>query len=267
MPLPFRVILALFLASRSLPAQTKPGEPVNTVSISGRIIDVLGGPIENGTVELRADGSNELVAMTRSDSSGGFAFASLLPQVYELQAFAPGFRLRTIPVRRGALGEDIDLGTLVLEVAPQEDLPSVPYHAAPLSASTNSNVDQPLDTNRSIKVTLCELMKEPEYFSGRLLQLRTRISPFGIDEPAVLFDRSCSAYVVLRAPNEPAARDDGNYRMFDRYMIQHRIVEATVSGTFEHQLVRFGKGADQFTLQSISDVVATPRISSPKKNR
>jgi hypothetical protein len=92
-----------------------------------------------------------------------------------------------------------------------------------------------------IKTTLCELVRAPERFHRKGVELRTAVYPFGIDTPTVLFDDSCSAYVRLDVRSDQSLQSDKAYQLLDRQIHMHHIVEATVSGRFELVLIPPGK--------------------------
>lgn len=123
---------------------------------------------------------------------------------------------------------------------------------------TSSGCMIEIAVHEPIETTLCELVRAPEHYHGRVVQVRTAVHPFGVDTPTVLFDQSCSAQVRLDPSNEPSAKGGTPSEKLNGYLMQHRVVEATVSGRFERVLVLDGDSYFRLILQSVSDVAANP---------
>src|SRR5436190_21935228 len=63
-------------------------------TVSGTVVDQLGGVIDNASVSLTRDGRP--VKETKTDKTGHFEVAVSEPGRYELQATAPGFLVRMV---------------------------------------------------------------------------------------------------------------------------------------------------------------------------
>jgi vitamin B12 transporter len=85
-PLIVSVVVAAALSCLPLPASAQNG------SVSGTVVDPLGGVVSGASVRLLRDG--EQVAQTSSDARGEFAFQSLAEARYQVEASAAGFEAR-----------------------------------------------------------------------------------------------------------------------------------------------------------------------------
>jgi hypothetical protein len=125
------------ILSRGAFGQVSPDPSTHTVRISGRVMDSGGGPIPHATVNLRVTGVDESTATTETDENGSFTFPAAVPQHYELFFAAQGFSRLTFRVRAPNNSTDINVGIVVLEVAPIESPSDVPYDLAPVQESLN----------------------------------------------------------------------------------------------------------------------------------
>jgi len=155
-----------------------------------------------------------------------------------------------------------------------------------------------------IKTTLCELVKEPELFNGKVVQVRA-IVVYGF-EASLLRDESCSADIWLAAgfsvnltlpgggqkPSDPPVTltEDSEYRKMGEYLSKNYktcpycplyTVTVNAIGRFDHieklrtdpkdrRYVGFGhmNGYEsQLVLQFVSDVVAKPIDPSVYENK
>jgi Carboxypeptidase regulatory-like domain len=254
------LILALVGLAMGLTAETQPG-PAATVAISGRVVDQASAPIPNVDVSLAVQGSSEPGTTTKTNQDGVFTFSAVLPREYELHFKSLGFTpLQTVV---SAL-KDTHVGTVVLEVAPTDVDGVTVETSAPLweSQITQTLKPQP-DQKEPIKTTLCEALQQPNAAGADLIHFRTRISPGVEDSPTVLFDRSCSAVVVLLGPDDHAVAKGKDYRLMLRYFKKGHSVEATVVGRLEHRETHYGNNATLhlgFLLHSLSDVRVTTSL-------
>jgi len=223
--------------------QDKPDGTAEGVRISGRVVvAATKEPLSGGTVELRVWGATSPVLTAKTSPNGEFAFNSLPVQVYELQVSIPGFKRRTLPVRRGVPGGDIKLGTLIMEVAPIED-PAGPD----LGSLALAEVPQELDVKRDIRaqagngaplVGLCDVAREPLAYNGTLVAIRgaVRIAFEDFQISTALCDARqidgiwlqygsgpkaqpttwCCGNLTPRDP--PRLNEDAEFRRFDRYL-------------------------------------------------
>jgi Carboxypeptidase regulatory-like domain len=227
-------------------AQSRPG----TVKISGRLVNQAGEPIPNAVVRVVGSGGHGWGSQT--DRFGAFEFRGVMPDTYEVRIQLPGFKLAT--VRAGATENDADIGTVVLEIAPIIDVVTVEV--------------PDVRTNDPITTTLCELLKSPLQFHGKLVQIRARVNPPGIDTEPFFVDYACSAWVAMGTALEPLERTYLNY-LFERYVGERRGFDTTVIGRFELQLVLSGQPAPYLRLQNVLDISGAqvrPTITRPRKH-
>src|SRR5215469_15963339 len=92
--------------------------------LTGRILDVTGGPIHNTTVEFRRLGNPALITNFVTDHSGVFRFMDLTPDTYEVSFIAAGFAARKI-MRTVAEDERASVGDVTLQLAPVESCPEI----------------------------------------------------------------------------------------------------------------------------------------------
>ena len=143
----------------------------------------------------------------------------------------------------------------------------------------------PAYSNPPIATTLCELLRQPERFHGRLVRVRAGVHPTVVDEPTVLFDRGCRATVVLVVPPDRNLTEGRDYQMLQTYIAQYgpvrinvrgkrkgpktagpMLIEVTAIGQFEHVLERFGRDYFRLILTSVSDVTAKPIEFHPNED-
>jgi hypothetical protein len=203
----FAVVTLLVVLPTNGVGQENTEAPIKPVLISGRIIDGTGAPIARVAVTLEAVEPSEATATTHTDQDGRFTCKATLRKTYELHLEMPGFKGLRVTVETAA-GRDIDLGTVVFKAAETDHPTVVPYDLPYHRASGQDPLNQ---QKEPIPATLCELVKEPLRFTGRVVRLRTRIHPTVIDTPVLLFDRACSDGVVLFIPNESSLKNGGDY--------------------------------------------------------
>src|SRR6476646_9688039 len=106
------VLIAVFLIGK---ANGQIGEPIGTARISGRLVDRLGGSIQDQPVVLNVAGSADTSGSTRTDQNGAFAFNAVARRAYELVFQVYGFSRSVVPVKVNG-SDSIDVGNVVLEV-------------------------------------------------------------------------------------------------------------------------------------------------------
>src|ERR1700737_2657777 len=117
-----------------------------------------------------------------------------------------------------------------------------------VALSQSTTRDEPVST------PLCELVKSPMQFHGKLVRVHADVAPPGIDSGLALYDRSCSAWVNVSPGNKlrpgmlyvnPFARERPPFRAeettgplteVERYLKEGRPFEATIVGRFDLQL-------------------------------
>ena len=111
-----------------------------------------------------------------------------------------------------------------------------------------------------VKTSLCDLVKQPETFNGKLVQFRATIESGEQDLPSGASDQHCATAVKFVAPDDAslaALLKNKDFRKLTHDLKKSPIVAATVTGWFEQ---KGGKNADDFglILESVTDVVMTP---------
>jgi hypothetical protein len=116
------------------------------------------------------------------------------------------------------------------------------------------------NTDDPIKTTLCEIVKAPEQFNGKMVQVRALVN--GVEEASVLYDGGCSASVLLVASGDDAlwqGKDAKQQRRLTASLKKHSFVTVTVIGRFEHAPARqFGHQNmfdSRIVMVSVYDVV------------
>ena len=115
-------------------------------------------------------------------------------------------------------------------------------------------------------VPICDLIKDPIRYHGRLVEVHSRIAPAIIDTPDALVDLTCAASVPLYVDAPEAEKTVGAYREFRRYLSEWRTVEATVFGRFEMILVPSKKPILSFRLIRVTNVTPGPAYF-PKRRK
>ena len=115
------------------------------------------------------------------------------------------------------------------------------------------------DGNEVIKASLCQMVKTPTDFHGRVVQVHADVIPPGIDTGPFLVDRSCSGRVAIKDWYQPVNRVPVSGQLyllyiFGRHMRNMREFEATVAGKFELLLVPGGKQVFFFTVERVADL-------------
>jgi len=120
--------LALAVASCTAAARASEGQ-IQSVRISGRIIDATGEGVKYEAVQLRLVGVSGFLTAVPTDSDGRFILIVVQPKKYELVVQTPGYRQLTHSVDVSA-GEDIDMGVLALQMASTCDAIPIPRSLA-----------------------------------------------------------------------------------------------------------------------------------------
>lgn len=167
---------------------------VNPAIISGLVTDPSGAVIPDATVKALLVESTGTKAATQTDPSGRYTF-SVIPGRHDLRFERLGFVPKTVRVTAEP-GSRVDV-SVVLEVGSLVDPIFVPFEPPrtppPLLQAQES---------RPISRTLCEVMKEPERFNGKMVRFRaTVVSSL---EVFVLKDDSCSDSIWLSIGEMPA---------------------------------------------------------------
>jgi hypothetical protein len=159
-------------------------EPSNARRITGRVVDPLKQPLKGITVTAADAASKNPTIVVHTDDAGGFVFSLESAAVYELRFETPGFRrhARTVAVANNA---DVDLGSIVMEVAPIEEPINIPTVASELPTSLTSagrsgvpgesartSNERSLAVSRSEVIGVCEALRRLKTMSGQMVSLR-----------------------------------------------------------------------------------------------
>ena len=118
--------------------QKKPNQPTVSVgSISGRIVDRRGVPVQNRPVLLKAATSPDTAVITSTDRDGVFTFPAVIPATYGIIPEVQGFKQLVVAVTVTG-GSNVNVGNVVLEMAPIGDGIEVTPYTAPVSQSLNA---------------------------------------------------------------------------------------------------------------------------------
>jgi hypothetical protein len=102
------------------------------------------------------------------------------------------------------------------------------------------------------RVTVCDLLREPEQYSGKLVEIRAQTS--SSEEASVIIDQSCSGSILFLVDTASGSE----FRKLTRLLRSYSSVNATLVGVFEHAASRiFGHLAmwdSRFLARSVSDV-------------
>jgi len=225
-----------------------------SVRIVGRVIDPANAGIPNTRVTLKLSETDKTVAEVRSDQDGRFYFPSVAVQGYEIWFQASGFDAHTVQAKGAGQGGDYDVGVVKLWLT---------------FAGDTVDISKPPSTPASpIHTTLCELVREADHFHGEFVELRAAVYPDGAGVTRRLTDSSCGANVGLHFPEEPSAATVKDLPLLRRYVEQHLVVMATVSGKFALVPVYHDNPMYTLNLEAASDlVVAQPGVSISPKTR
>jgi hypothetical protein len=163
-------ILAVSVLGAIALAQTKAVASTDGVQITGRVVDILTLPLARTTVTLIPAGSDMTSRAVLTDGDGRFAFPSVAPQRYELRLDARGFKAITIRLGDGAIGQDINIGTVVLQIGEVME--------GPVS---------PVKISKQVKpVTVCDVLADLRRFGGKAIMVVGRL-----DRRVSLADSTC----------------------------------------------------------------------------
>jgi len=208
------------------------------------VTDVTKAGVPNTAVSLKVPGIDEKLAEVRSNQDGHFSFPSVPAREYEIRFQASGFYTLTLPAKRAAEGGDYDVGIVALTV---------------VFVGDTVDISPPPSTPASpIHTTLCELVKDGDHFHGEFVELRAEVYPGGPGAPPRLLDSSCGANVGLLFPDEQSMASGKDLPLLKRYVEQHRVAMATVSGKFALVPVYSSNLTYTLNLETASDIVVTP---------
>jgi hypothetical protein len=206
----FGMLIAVLVPGTAF-GQSQSRDPVRSVRISGRVLDAIGTPIRDVAVKLNLAGSTGTTASAKTSDTGAFNLLAAAPRSYELHFYSPGFKQS---VKALFIDGDTDVGDIMLPVAniggvmvePWGDAsPRVEAHLSEtpgtLAGITEGQARsgslhklQP-DNSAPIGTTLCELVRTPESFNGKIVRFRAEyVSKFQWEG---FLDDNCSAKVPV----------------------------------------------------------------------
>ncbi|HLY16064.1 MAG TPA: hypothetical protein VKR61_02510 [Bryobacteraceae bacterium] len=108
-----------------------------------------------------------------------------------------------------------------------------------------------------IKTAVCEVVRHPADFEGKLVQIRATVESGVDDLPAGLTDEGCGAEIKFFTPDDPHfARllKSKGFRTLTKEVKRNPVVQATVNGWFKRTATD-PKPEYGLALESVSDVV------------
>jgi hypothetical protein len=150
------VFLRSFFALGQSSTQEQPGKMIR---ISGRVVDAVNLPLPATTVTLTVPGSTSPDHSVLTDADGRFSLPLLSSLSYDLKFTKAGFRSVSIRVASDTIGNDIELGTAVLQIGKTTEGPMFPAKAPKLVKP----------------VTVCDVLADLKRFSGKPVAIAGRL--------------------------------------------------------------------------------------------
>ena len=160
-------------------------EPSSARRITGRVVDALKQPLKGTTVTAADVASKKPTVAVRTDDDGAFVISLAYAATYELRFETSGFRrhVQTVVVPKNA---NVDVGSIVMEVAPIEEPINIPTVASelPTSLTIAGRSDVPADSastdkerslaavSRSEVIGVCESLRRLRTLNGQMVLLR-----------------------------------------------------------------------------------------------
>jgi hypothetical protein len=144
-------------------------QPIN---ISGRVIDDTGKPLPRVDVMLKLAGIEDITATAQTDPKGRYSFSGVLPNFYDLYFEKKNFNPATLGGLKTVVGMDSTPSDVVMhEFSFFEPSAPIPYDHAELpgTPTMEATTDDPFPT------PLCETVKDPPSFNGKMVTLRGRV--------------------------------------------------------------------------------------------
>ena len=111
-----------------------------------------------------------------------------------------------------------------------------------------------------VKTNLCEIVKQPAQFTGKLVRFRATIESGVMDLPSGAADEHCGAEVPFFSTDDRYFAElvkDREFRKLTKYLSQTPLVQATLTGRFEYREGGNGKKPEMgLILQSVAEVTA-----------
>jgi hypothetical protein len=148
-------------------------------SITGTVADSSGAVIPGAKVSLFMNADSVPVAVTKTDRKGEFQFFFRAVQEFTLVAEADCFEPAIVKGISSKHDEITKLPPIILQVSQVSlECPGVDLDGdgTPPVTLVPSELPESLDLpSQPVKTTLCELVKEPERFNGKVVSLRGRV--------------------------------------------------------------------------------------------
>jgi hypothetical protein len=109
----------------------------------------------------------------------------------------------------------------------------------------------------SVRTSLCEILRQPQRYNGKLVEFRAIVEPGLEDLPAGAADPHCTAELKFLSPDDPHLAKllkSGEFKKLVRLLRKKPVVEATIAGQFHVSGKRYG-----LLLESVAHVKALVR--------
>jgi hypothetical protein len=120
----------------------------------------------------------------------------------------------------------------------------------------------------AVKTTLCEIVKHPETFDGKTVQVHALVESGLQDLPAAVSDQSCGAELKFYMPDDAHLAHLVKSKGFQKLIKdvkRNPVVEATVTGLFKRSLPS-QNNEPGLALESVSDIVVRPQPHVKRQN-
>lgn len=273
-------LLWLVLPGDLVLGQTRGDQTAKGIRVYASIKNPDGTATANARVTLKTAPGNAVVTAVKSNNEGTFQLFIAAPGSYVVTIEAPGYLSKRYGITAPFSEMEIHLGAVRMDV----DVPC-------------SSTPSPSEPSQPIRTTLCELLKDPDRFNGKMVRVRAKVY-FGF-EASLLRDGtheiwlSAGFLVTMFRPwgsapegSPVVLRKDAEYRKMTAYLSKlHTLkngsacplcplyaVTVDATGRFDHvdkiatppeqrRYVGFGhmNGYEsQLVLESVSNVVASP---------
>jgi hypothetical protein len=148
-------------------SQVSDGGNATSISLVGRVVDVLKLPLPGTTVTLTIPGTKQIIKEVLTDGDGSFTIGSVPAKQYVIRFVAPGFKARAIRLEIPGAGNRLEVGMVVLEIGEITEGPMFPVKPSHTHAQPKSGESSP--------TTICEIARSPEQFNGKMVRVRNRV--------------------------------------------------------------------------------------------
>lgn len=200
-------------------------------NLTGTVTDASGALIPGAKVSLFRNAESVPIAVTTTDRNGKFEISLREKGVFKVVAEATCFKPTTVEGIAGKRDDGTQLPPIILQVSqecPEVLLYQDPAPVMPVPSEISESLDPP--ASEPIKATLCDVVKEPGRFNGKIVELRATIRTSF--EVSLLVDNTCGAQIWFTVdtiqmgigkspqPNGPAVRrkQDEAFRKMQKYL-------------------------------------------------